>query len=581
LVLYWPAVHGPFVFDDVVVRDSTVSQLESLDEAWAFAQLHGIPRKFTMFTFAANARAFGLDPFSFHLVNILLHATVALLLAWLVTRLLRAQVWRPRLQGLAEHVGWAGAVLWMVHPVQTQAVAYVWQRSTLLCAAFYLAGLVAYTYARGARGVRRASWLLLTLACGAIALLAKENGATFLAAVLLLEWTVYRVGHLAVNWRHTVVALLLVAATAAVSYDLLGPNYRSMIDAAYRRRGWTVEQRLLTQTRVVVHYASLLAFPNPSRLTLDYDFPLSTGWWKPPSTLWSGLVLLGLAVAALGGVRRHPLAALGGLWFLGHLVIESTFVPLDLIFEHRLYLPTTVPLALLAAVVVTSRERRLAIAAGIAVISLFSIWTWQRAHVWGDPVRLWTDNAAKSPAKPRVHANLAKVCLEAGRYDCAQRSFVRALELDPQLDGARIGLGIVALETGDHDRARQVLDEVARRSPSLPEVWLNLGVLENRRGRFEDAVRFLAKGLALEPNHRLMLFNMAAALLNAGDLAAARDVLTHARAIWPLEGDLAALDALRLAKAGDADGARRERETARRLGASRELLDAVTAGTQP
>jgi tetratricopeptide (TPR) repeat protein len=328
---------------------------------------------------------------------------------------------------------------------------------------------------------------------------------------------------------------------------------------------------------VAARYASLLVYPSPSRLTLDYDFPLSTGWWSPPSTLWSGLALLLLVVASLTVAHRRPLAALGLLWLLGHLVIESTFVPLDLIFEHRLYLPTTVPMAMLASAVLTSGERRAAGAAVLAIFCLFSIWTWQRAHVWADPVLLWTDNAAKSPAKPRVHANLAKACLEAGRYDCARRSFTRALELDPHLEGARIGLAVVDIEVADFDRAARRLDEVAATSPTMPEVWLNRGVLEIRRGRNEEAVRALAQGLKIDPNNRLMLFNMAAALLNAGDLDGARTVLNRARSLWPLEGDLAALDALRLALNRETDRARHERDVARRLGASPGLLDAVDA----
>ena len=129
------------------------------------------------------------------------------------------------------------------------------------------------------------------------------------------------------------------------------------------------------------------------------------------------------------------LAAFAVLWFLGLLVIESSVVPLDLAYEHRLYLPSAIPIVFAAGGILgelrRARARALRIAALLVLVAVFAAWSWQRNEVWRDPVRLFADTAAKSPGKARVHTNLGNALRQAGDPRGALAVYERAIELDP------------------------------------------------------------------------------------------------------------------------------------------------------
>ena len=185
----------------------------------------------------------------------------------------------------------------------------------------------------------------------------------------------------------------------------------------YDRREFNLIERLLTQARVVIHYISLLLLPLPSRLNFDYDFPFSTSIFSPLTTFFSFLLLGIILIWSIRNRRQYPLIVFGIFWFFLNLLVESTVIPLELVFEHRLYLPSVgfyiagfSMLDLLVAYLKTkhsSREVELVfVLLMVFAVSLFSMGTSVRNHVWADSYTLYTDCAIKAPNKPRVQLNL-------------------------------------------------------------------------------------------------------------------------------------------------------------------------------
>jgi protein O-mannosyl-transferase len=554
LAIYVRASDAPFVFDDVTFADSAIVQVGSLAEVAAIFAMEGVPRKLTMATFALNFRAGRLDPRGYHLVNAALHVAAAVAVFALLRGVLRR--WPdPWWSSHADRVAWVGALLWLAHPIQTQPVIYTWQRATVLCACCYLWSLVAYVAGRSQTGWRRVAALIAALALGLLALLAKENAATLPLAVLLIEWFVFRP---TVGWRSLAVGALGLLLVAWIAADYLGPRFVDMMRRDYERRGLTPVERLLTESRVVVGYVGLLAWPHPSRLTVDYDVAISRTPLDPPSTAAALAAIGGLIAAAARGLKARTLVAFATLWFLLHLAIESTIVPLDLAYEHRLYLPSVVPIVLAGGALRRrlGEGRSTAVAIGLVGV-LLAAWSVMRLEVWRDPVQLWTHNAAKAPNKARVHGNLGDACLHAGDMTCAEQAFTRALALDPTLDAARNGVARILIDArSDYAGAERELTTVLDRSPRYVPALVNRGVLELRRGNPRAAAVFLEQAARLEPTDRAVLANLATALIALRRFDDAALVVEHGIRVWPFHARLIALESLVRVEQGDIGRAR-------------------------
>src|SRR5262245_47603974 len=292
-MVYAEALQGPFVFDDVVIEGCRACRPERLSGLWSMAAAPGQPRKVTMLSFALSHYASGPGPRGYHAANLVLHGLVATALfafAWrLLTLLPAARAWA----GSAVTIAAAGTMAWLLHPVQTQAVAYVWQRSTELSALFMLCALLAYLEARWGGPAPMRLLLAASAALGLLALGSKENAGVLPLLVLLLELAFREPGSRPAP-RQAVRFGLLGAAFLGIAAFYLGPRFLPLMAGEYLRRGFTVGERLLTEGRVVGRYLSLLVLPLPSRLNLDYDFPLSRSVLAPPTTLACLLLVVGL-----------------------------------------------------------------------------------------------------------------------------------------------------------------------------------------------------------------------------------------------------------------------------------------------
>ena len=438
-VLYWPSLDGDFVYDDPnAVSQSTL--IRKLTPITTFILLS--TRPLTDYSYAINYAIGGLETRAYHVTGVLLHIVTASLLYALAWLTLGLPSLAARYGGARRAIAWAAGLLFVVHPLASETVAYISSRSEGLVATWYLLVMVAYVRAATAGRGRAWPWVLLLVVGTFAGMISKESMLTVVAALVLYDWLLLARRDLGrVRWGLiaapglTVLVLGLIflsrasrgpvglgdyAATAGFSFDRFGPL-----------------QYLATQFGVIVHYLRLAVLPIGQ--TFDYDWPLASTA-APLAVILPLLVLLALVVGAWRMHTTQPLATLTAGWVLITLATTSSFMPIaDLAVERRMYLPL-VFLAILAAVwlhdacaaLPAEWQRRpgLPYAAAIgALLAAFSLLTWQRATLWGDAIALHRDGVAKAPDNPRMRLNLGVTYLNNSDPEGAYTTLVEAKRL--------------------------------------------------------------------------------------------------------------------------------------------------------
>ncbi|MBW1988834.1 MAG: tetratricopeptide repeat protein [Deltaproteobacteria bacterium] len=552
LAVYFPAARGPFVFDDLHSfaknPDIAGAELAVSSLARAARAEYSPNRPVPKLTFGLQAALHGMDPLGFHLVNVLIHALAGFLL-FLLLRITWSLA--PALPGdstAGKFFPLAAAALWLAHPVQTQSVAYVVQRMNSLAALFYLAALVCYARGRLSGGGKRAvAWFAGCVAAGLLALGSKEIAFTLPLFLFLYEWFFFQ--DLSGRWLGrmlpAVIALLLVSACVLLVYSDFHPLIR--IQQSYENRPFTMAQRVLTEFRVVAWYVSLFLVPAPGRQNLDHDFPLSRSFLDPPSTaLALAFIVLSLAGAAFFA-KKHRLAAFCVFWFFGNLALESSVFALEIVFEHRMYLPSMLLSALLT-ILLLKVVRRPGVRAGVlagAVLVLCSL-TFARSAVWADNHRLWSDAAEKSPQKARPLLNLGTLYLQdekpgqaaavfekamalgldkrqepwtwfhlakaygmAGDRRKEMEAYRRTLALDPDHAEAHNNLGRRLVDAGRLKEGLSHVEASLRLAPDNPRAHLNAGLACWKLDNPGRAISHYQKALSLDPDYMLAHNNLA------------------------------------------------------------------------
>jgi hypothetical protein len=426
-LVYWAGLRGGFVFDDFgnLVDDSRFTSAALHAHFWA-AVLGGhagpLDRPLSMLSFALQMRWSGFDPWPLKAFNLLLHLVNGALVYALSTRAIAAASKRRAEPGLLapELLALLVASAWLLAPIQLTAVLYVVQREEALAATFVLLGLLAYWRGRmrlieGRDGAWR--WIWGSLALGTLAAtLAKETGVMLPAYAAALEWVVLRgEGDTQRRLPWVYLALLILPGLMGLAWLLPG-----ILDGgAYATRTFTLAQRMLTEGRVLVDYLRWILAPSPGALSLYHDdLAVSTGWFAPWTTAACWALLAGLLAGALALRRRLPLVSLGLLWFFVGQSLVSTVVPLELVYEHRNYLPSwgvfVAAFGLLTAwrparAQAAATLRTLVVAALAALIGLYALFTGIRAQVWSSPYRLAYFEATLHPQSPRAAYDLGRI----------------------------------------------------------------------------------------------------------------------------------------------------------------------------
>ena len=433
-VSYSNTLHSPFILDDysafinnknLYLDDFSIDSLSKLAET-----RFGYARVVPIASFALNHYiGQGKSVVNYHVTNIAIHLLATISLAFFLAGLLKTRAARDVLKFFrAEYFILAVCGLWALAPIQTNAVTYVVQRMTSMAAMFYLAACGFYVHARFADiGVKRIFLYVFCLLAATGAFFSKENSATLPAAILLVEFIFISPGLglkllKSTRWFHWLIILGVMVLLFPFIDDFISRN-----SAAFYGRHFTLSERLLTELRIVIFYMSLLLLPLPSRMNLDHDFVLSTSLFSPFSTFFSMLFIGVLIGASLFYRKKYPLISFGIFWYFLHLVIESSVIPLELIFEHRLYLPSVGFFLVIVALLDNLLARfatgfhpeikKVVFLLFIIVLSVSSILTSFRNNDWRDKITLYRDSMEKSPAKPRAVSNYAMALGKDGQYD--------------------------------------------------------------------------------------------------------------------------------------------------------------------
>ncbi|HEY1185499.1 MAG TPA: hypothetical protein VGE89_15005 [Bryobacteraceae bacterium] len=483
---YAPALNGAFLFDDTVLPFA-LPDVSSPFRAW----VHGV-RPVLMASYWVNARLSGDDPFSYHVVSLAIHLAAAALVFLIVRRLLEWSQAPPARRTLL--AGFAGG-LFLLHPIQTESVAYLAGRSEALSVMLLLAAYAVFLYRRRAA----ITWgiMLLVLALFGLAVLSKEHTIVLPALLLLTDfwwnpgfsWRGARA-----NWR--LYAPLVLGASGAVAFLWKAILYSP--SAGFGLRGVSWYQYLFTQGRALFVYPA--EFLLPVRLTADWDFPVSRGIFDH-GAIFGLIALAALAAAAWHYRRRFPLACFGFFAYLVLMSPTSSILPIaDPLAERRLY---TGMLGLLLIVVdlagrIRTDSRKLA-AALVALLLVAAAITHARAAVWADPLALWQDTAAKSPHKRRVLFQLASAYADAGRCQDAVEEYQKVADAWPPDYDLLIDWGLAYDCVNQPELALEKLRQAAAIEPSA-HVYTQMAKVYGERRRWAEALDVLAVAERIDPN---------------------------------------------------------------------------------
>ncbi|MBT8366680.1 MAG: tetratricopeptide repeat protein [Deltaproteobacteria bacterium] len=526
ILIYAQTLTTPFIFDDISnIRDNPhirVPYLSLKNLAWAGFQSPLTNRPVANISFALNYYVHGYNLVGYHVVNMLIHLATGLMLYFLV----KATLLTPALRDQYANFGWIPfftVFIWLVHPLQTQSVTYLVQRMNSMAAMFYVLSMLLYVKFRLAAN-SRGKWLLL-IGCILASLLAfgtKEISATLPGFIILYEWFFFQ--GLSRQWarRNLLILAGLGLLIVAISLAYFENDPIARLLGGYNSRDFTMGQRVLTQFRIVIFYMSLLIWPKPSRLNLDHDFGLSYSLTNPLTTLPSIAIIITLIILAILIARREPLISYGILWFFGNLVIESSVIGLELVFEHRNYLPSM--LAILGAVSLVFRYLKPAWLGVIALCvagTLFTVWTYERNSVWTDELTLYRDCLEKAPGKARPHNNLGAVLMSRGRLAEAIELFKASLIIKPDYADAHYNLGYALSRQGDLEKGIHHFAETLRLEPENLKALNNMGVALALQGRYTEAADYLTAALKINPRDADVHNNLGFALMKQGSPDAA------------------------------------------------------------
>ena len=581
LLVYWNSFSAPFVFDDLtaIVDNPTIRHLGDLGAVLSPPQAGGVAsRPLINLSFALNYALGGQQVWGYHAANLIIHLLAGLLLFGIVRRTLLRFVgahavgaqtccahlqWRSKsapLQTDAIPVALAVALLWTVHPLQTESVTCVVQRTESLMGLFYL--LTLYAFIRGAESSAPGrGWLGLAVAACLAGMATKEvmvsaplvvlfYDRTFVAGSFRAAWQRRRAWYVGLAGTWILLALLMAGSTkrgGSVGFGL----------------GVSSWDYALTQCHAIWLYLKLSFWPHP--LVVDYGTGVTTDLM---AVLPQAVSLMALVAGTIWALWRRPVLGFAGTWFFAILAPSSSVVPLvtQTIAEHRMYLP----LAAVIALVVLGAYRWAGRGSVVAFLGLAVGAGWmtvQRNKDYRSELALWSDTVAQCPGNARAHSNLGLVLLEQGRIPEAAGQYEEAIKIDPKnpvaqlnlcnaltrlgrpaealphgeaavrLDprnaDAQVDLGLALVALGRAAEALPHYAEALRLQPQAADVPADLGVALVQLGRGAEAVAHFEAALRLDPTRAQTWCDLAGAYAQQGDRTAAQRAIEHALGLRP------------------------------------------------
>ena len=528
---YGRSLGGGFLYDDVdsILGNPTIRQFSTALQPPGGLTVSGRP--ILNLSFAVNYAVSGTGVRGYHALNVAIHAAAALLLFGIVRRALAAAASGPRSAPEGLGLAFAAVLLWAVHPLQAESVAYVVQRAESLMGLFYLATLYAFVRL-AAPGSRSAFWAVVSVAACLLGMATKEVMATAPLVVLLYDRT-FVAGSFREAWRRHR-ALYLSYAACWVPLALLVVRAGGRGGTAGFGSGvpwWTY---MLTQFKAVALYLRLSLWPSP--LVGDYGRILEG---HAPTLVLCGLVVLTLAAATWILLRRNSPIGFLGAWFFVILAPSSSVIPVttEIMAEHRMYLPlaAVAMLGVLALHAVLGRRLFLPFA-GLLALGLV-ILTEHRTAVYEDSFTFWSDVVAKVPENAGAWNNLGNILAERGDQAGAIGDYRRALALAPDYSYAHYNLGKSLVATGHAGEAIAHFADALRYQPSDPSIHFELGNAFALEGREPEAAAEFREVVRLDPGRANAWSFLGEATARSGKLAEAADAYSRAVQLQPDSAD--------------------------------------------
>jgi Tfp pilus assembly protein PilF len=509
---YRQAPENSFHLDDRSnIVDSPAVHMSQLSlDGLIFAARHSelVRRPIPNLTFAVDWWRGQGSPAPFIQTNVALHMLVTLAGLAFLTTIFRECGYSVRRSVIAAT---AAMALWATHPIQVQAVSYAVQRMTSMAALFIVLAMLSYLKARTGNR-RQLLWWTVCMVSIAAGALSKENAWMAPVFLLLLEFGVVRHRHELLQHRQFDIFLLLLpgAIGALILADMLtglGPVADYLRGADYR--DFTAWERLLTQPRVIWFHLSQVAWPSPERFSIAHDFVKSTSLINPFSTLLAILASVAWISTAIWLIGKKDRRVVGFflLFFPVSLIPESSIIPLEMIFEHRMYLPG-IALAGLAGyamlpILLKGSIWQISVSSItlIAVIAYFVMATQTVVMRWKDDYSLWSHAVRHAPKDPRAHDHLSHALRNLDRMDEALAHAEIAVQLDPMYVNGLHNLGRLLQVTGERGRAYEMFDRAVQLAPTYAPVRFSLGVFYLEMGELARAKSELAHALRYDPYH--------------------------------------------------------------------------------
>lgn len=557
-LIYSNTFHGAFIFDDheMIEENPAITGLSN------FSNTSGA-RYVTNFTFALNYALGGYDTFGYHIVNTLIHVFNAISVYLLVAVTFKTPFMRAGrdAKDAAHGIALVASLFFLIHPVQTQAVAYLSQRYASLATLFYLLSVILYAKSRLEEGETRRfiSWAFYAGAfiTTVLAQKSKEISFTLPAMLAFYEFTFFgnekAAGKRLLGLMPFLLCMAIIPAqrftAAAVSQG--GGEAASKVGMMLREEMSVLPRfdYLVTQFRVIVTYLRLLVLP--VNQNLDYDYPEFHSLFTPQVFLSFVFLVCVFSSAVylyvLGRREKNPYAvfmAFGVLWFFITISIESSIIPIsDVIFEHRLYLPGAGIIAAASALIFYLMGKRPGLrkiisASLAAIMVLFSAASFKRNFVWADELGLWRDVAEKSPGKARAYSNIGYALVRKDRFSEAIPYFEKVIMLKPDFFGAYNNLGNVLVQRGDYGGSIKYFKRAIELKPDNWKAYNNLGYALAQAGDPQTAVESLEKAVRLRPDYADAYSNLGFALAASGRKDEALAALWRAVKLQPGSADI-------------------------------------------
>jgi len=540
LLIYANAMHAAFQFDDYggIVNDPYIRNplnFRAIADAFNTRFILG-------FSFSLNYAIGECNVFGYHLFNIVVHILSSFFVYAFVILTFQTPAMKDKTSSENRSlIAFFTALIFLAHPIQTQAVTYIWQRSTSLASFFYLATLVLYIQSRLKRSL---FFYMASMGACILGMFTKEITITLPFAVALYEFFFFR--RTIEGKKKTLILLLpfiltlpiiLLTLMRAPEVTLevmrlkpaesvpMTPDITRFVDEKVMKR----HDYMLTELNVIRTYLRLLFFP--VRQNLDYDYPIAKSFFEP-DILLSFLLLAILFLSAVLMVRNFPMISFGVFWFFLTLSVESLVVQSDVIFEHRLYLPMVgFSIAFVTALSMLLKWRKFFVGVLVTVVIILSIMTYFRNRVWKDDYTLWRDVTAKSPNKYRGYSNLALAFERDKNYDMAIEYFKKSTDRAPYEAREFYNLGLAYFAKGDLKQAVQCFKKAILLKPLYDEAYNNIGVAYVVLGQKDEALSAFEKAIEINPRFAGAYKNLAKFYSDAGETEAAKNYFQKAESI--------------------------------------------------